>query len=445
MPASKHSDRALRGSPACKAILIAVQLPETTEADLRRSLSEIAEFLLGLGIIVKSEVVQKRSVRSSPTYLGDGKLRELAALTGGTGEVPRGPETRRADRAPPRSAEELIVVADDELLPGQLRNLEAAMGVEVLDRPGVILRVFESRARTREAKLEIELARLKYELPRIRDDHSLGDREGGGGRASRGHTNVELAKRRARDRIAAVRRELDLLETSTEQRGRTRAESFRVALVGYTNAGKSSVMRQVTGGDVLVDDKLFATLATTVRQLSPPTSPAILVADTVGFIDRLPHALLASFHSTLHEAHEAWLLLHVVDAADPAFRAQIRVTTQVLSDIGAAETPRLLLLNKVDRLSREERDALGSEYPEALLMSGLDRRDGDVLRHRVEVFFAQHLVEQTVSIPHHRHGVLAELRERLRVVKEEYRDTLCVTVRATPEVLSQLATRLSGG
>ncbi|XXX78884.1 GTPase HflX [Sorangium sp. So ce134] len=445
MPASKRSDSERRNSPVRKAIVIAAQLPEAAEADVHRSLSELKQLLLGLDIAVVAEVVQKRSVRSSPTYLGEGKLRELAALTGGTGEVPRGPDARRADRAAPQRTEDLVVVADDELSPGQARNLQAALGVDVLDRTAVILRVFESRARTREARLEIELARLEIELPRIRDDHALGDREGGGGRASRGHTNVELAKQRARDRMAAARRELEQLKANAAQRRLARADSFRVALVGYTNAGKSSIMRQLTGSEVLVEDKLFATLGTTVRPLAPPATPAVLVADTVGFIHRLPHALVASFHATLSEAREAWLLLHVVDAADPAFRAQIRVTEQVLADIGAADTPALLLLNKADRLGREERDALAVEHPGALLMSALDRRDGDALRARIDAFFAQHLVERTVSIPYDRQGVLAELRDRLQVVREEYGDELSVTVRGTPEALGKLAARLSSG
>ncbi|WP_437782410.1 GTPase HflX [Sorangium sp. So ce1097] len=445
MPAPKRSQSERRNPAVCKAIVIAVQPPEAAEADVHRSLSELKQLLLGLDIAVVAEVVQKRSVRSSPAYLGEGKLRELAALTGGTGEIPRGPDARRADRAAREQAEPLVVVADDELSPGQLRNLQGALGVEVLDRTAVILRVFASRARTREARLEIELARLEYELPRIRDDHTLGDREGGGGRASRGHTNVELAKQRIRDRMAAVRRELEQLEASAAQRRLSRADTFRVALVGYTNAGKSSIMRQLTGSEVLVEDRLFATLGTTVRPLAPPATPAVLVADTVGFIHRLPHALVASFRSTLTEAREAWLLLHVVDAADPAFRAQIRVTEQVLADIGAAETEALLVLNKADRLGREERDALAREHPGALLMSALDRRDGDALRARIDAFFAQHLVEQTVSVPYARRGVLAELRDRLQVVREEYGEEISVTVRGTPEALGKLAARLAGG
>lgn len=425
--------------PVREAIIIAVVLPETEEVEARRSSQELEHLLAGLGIRVVAEVTQRRRVRSSPSYLGEGKLRELAALTGGPGEIARGP----APNHPRGVRDDLVVVADDELGPGQLRNLRAALGVEVLDRTAVILRVFEARAQSREAKLEVELARLEYELPRIRDDHSLGDREGGGGRAARGHSNVELAKQRARDRMATARRELEELAASAEHRLRARAESLRVALVGYTNAGKSSIMRQLTGSDVLVEDRLFATLGTTVRRLSPPTTPPVLVADTVGFIHRLPHALVASFRSTLGEAREAGLLLHVIDGSDAALRSQLAVTEQVLADIGAAKTPAWLLLNKVDRLGPDDRAALAAEYPEAILMSALDPGDGVALRERIQAFFGQRLIERRFSIPYQRQGALAELRDRLEVVEEEYAEAISVTVRGTREALDKLDARLS--
>lgn len=433
MPASKHRERDTRSqSRAVGAILIAVQSPETSDLDQQRSLAELEHLVRGLGYSVHASFVQKRPTRSAPTYVGEGKLRELAALTGGLGEVPRGPAVARAHR------DDLVVVADDELGPGQLRNLEAALGVEILDRPAVILRVFEARAQTREAKLEVELARLAYELPRIRDDHSLGDREGGGGRASRGHSNVELAKQRARERIATLRGELARVVDSAERRRRARGERFRVALVGYTNAGKSSLMRSLTGSDVLVEDKLFATLGTTVRPIVPALAPPVLVIDTVGFLDRLPHALVASFRSTLAEARDAQLLLHVVDAADPAFRRQAQVTEQVLADIGAAATPTWLVLNKVDRLAPDARAALALELPHAIQLSARDPRDGSVLRDRIAAFFADQLVEATLSIPYARQGAFAALRDRIHVVHEHYADAIEVTVRAPPDVLHEL-------
>lgn len=419
-----------------RAILVAVQNRDVDEADGRRSLAELEQLLDGLGFVVDATIVQRRSGPSSRSYLGEGKLREVAALTGGSGEIPRGP------KAPPvELAEDLVVVADDELGPGQLRNLVAALGVEVLDRTAVILRVFEQRARTKEAKLEIEVARLEYELPRIRDDLTLGDREGGGGRASRGHSNVELSKRRARERIAAAKRELERLSATADLLRKGRADTFSVSLVGYTNAGKSSIMRLLTGSDVFVEDKLFATLDTTVRQLQPPSTPPIVVADTVGFIDRLPHVLVASFRSTLSEARDARLLLHVVDATDPAFRTHMRVTERLLAEIGAKDVPVQVVLNKADGLQAEERSQLAREYPEALLLCALDPEDGVTLRARIEEFFAEQMEERTFAVPYHAQGLLAEFRDRLQVVHEEYGEDLTISVRGTKDVLDRLAAR----
>lgn len=365
------------------AVLVSVQAPDRSDAAVERSLSELEQLLRGLGIRADARIVQKRP-HPLPTYVGEGKLRELAALTGGSGEVARIPKPGAT-----RAEAHRLVVVDDELSPAQQRNLELATGAEVLDRTAVILRVFERRAKTPEAKLQIEIARITYELPRIREDVSLGDREGGGGRASRGNSNVALAKQRARARLAELRRRLETLEEQAAVRRRRRASANRVALVGYTNAGKSSLMRALTGSDVLVEDKLFATLDTTVRALAPPTSPPILVADTVGFIDRIPHALLASFNSTLHEVHDASLLLFVVDAADSEWPRQLEVVRRTVEEIGGGELPRLVVLNKIDRVSAEGRRVLAAENPDAIQISALSAHDTAMLRRRlVECFRA---------------------------------------------------------
>ncbi|AUX43348.1 GTP-binding protein [Sorangium cellulosum] len=443
MSVSRHPEHEHPSVQGRKAIVVAVQVPEVSERELERSIAELTQLLHGLGIAAAATVTQKRPSRSASTYLGEGKLREIAALTGGPGEVPRGPAPPRRSTSPGAFAGADLVVVDDELSPGQQRNLEIATGVEVLDRAAVILRVFERRARTREARLEVELARLQYELPRVRDDHALGDREGGGGRASRGHTNVELAKQRLRDRIAAARRELGRAHTGAATKRRRRAETFRVALIGYTNAGKSAVMRRLTGSEVLVEDKLFATLETTVRPLSPGSTPPILLADTVGFIRRLPHALVASFRSTLDEAHEAWLLLHVVDASDPDFREHIRVTREVVAEIGASETPAWLLLNKIDRLDAAERAALASELPHGIQLCAHSGEDGERLRDRVVSFFDRMLVTESFEVPYKAQGVLADARKDVRVVSEEYGETRLVTVQGTPEILGRLRKRLA--
>jgi GTPase len=437
MSKPKRSHPESRRSSVSEALLLSVRTPNDDASFAERSLAELELLLHGLGITVRDRVVQRRDTRDAPAYVGEGKLRELALITGGPGEATRGPALPR-----PSSGRPVLVVVDDELTPGQQRHLERALGVEVLDRTAVILRVFESRARTREAKLEVELARLEYELPRVRDDASLGDREGGGGRAGRGHSNVELAKQRARDRIASVRRELEQVASTADRRREGRAGAFRVALVGYTNAGKSSVMRRLTGSDVYVEDKLFATLGTTARALLPPATPPIIAVDTVGFLHRLPHALMASFRSTLAEANEAWLLLHVVDASDPAFRMHLDVTGQALGEVGARSVPALLLLNKADRLEAHEREALQREFPEALVMSAFDAGDLGRLRARVDAFFAGFLVERTLTFPYALQGVFAEAREQLQVVTEDYGEAVTVTVRATPEVLDRLEAKL---
>jgi GTPase len=430
-----HSARSNRERPLLKAqeaVLIAVQRPDGSDCETQRSLDELSHLVSRFGVRVIASVVQKRD-RVAPSYLGEGKLREVAALTGGSGEISRGPEAHKSNQ-PART--DLVVVADDELGAGQVRQLETALDVTVLDRTNVILHVFELGARTREAKLEIELARLHYELPRIRDDRSLGDREGGGGRAARGHTNVELAKQRARERMAAIRRELEHARRKMDRQREARSDVQRVALVGYTNAGKSSVMRLLTGSDVLVEDRLFATLGTTVRPLAPPTGSPVLVADTVGFIERLPHALLASFQATLAEASDCDLLLHVVDASDSAFRSQLRLTEQVLREVGVDRAPTWLVLNKIDRLPAADRETLAREFPNALQTCALRSDSGEDLRRRITSFFDQALDEATFHIPYTKQGLLAMLRSRAQILHEDYGESIIVTLRGSPGALA---------
>ena len=429
----------LRHKAPRHAVLVSVQCPNRSDAAAERSLNELEQLLRGLGIRVHARLVQKRQ-HPTATYVGEGKLRELAGLTGGSGKVSRVPIP---SGSAPRAGAIGLVVVDDELSPGQQRGLEQATAAEVLDRTAVILRVFERRARTREAMLEVELARLTYELPRIREDVSLGDREGGGGRASRGNTNVALAKQRTRNRIAELRRELAGLQDGAAVRRQRRASAQRVALVGYTNAGKSSLMRALTGSDVLVEDKLFATLDTTVRTLVPPTSPPILIADTVGFIERLPHPLLASFNSTLDEVHEASLLLFVVDAADSESRRQLEVTRQTVKEIGAGSLPHLVVLNKIDRVSEDVRRALRDELPEAIQLSAFSSGDVAALRQRLIDSFDMGLETATFEVSYDRQSLFAELRDQVRVLAESYGESLTVTVRAAPALVERLRRRLA--
>lgn len=420
------------------AVLVSVQFPDRSDTAVERSLKELEQLLRGLCVRVHFRLVQKRR-HPTPTYLGGGKLRELAGLTGGSGDVSRVPTP---DGSAARTTPTPLVVVDGELSPGQQRQLEQATAAEVLDRTAVILRVFEERARTRQAMLEVELARLIYELPRIRENVSLGDREGGGGRASRGNTNVALAKQRSRSRIAELRRELAALRTGATVRRQRRALARRVVIVGYTNAGKSSLMRALTGSDVLVEDQLFATLDTTVRTLAPPTSPPILIADTVGFIERLPHPLLASFNSTLEEVHEASLLVFVADATDSDHRRQLEITQRTVKEIGADALPQLVVLNKIDRVSEDARRALREELPQAIQVSAFSRRDVATLRTRLIDSCDLELETATFTVTHEQQPRLAELHGHVRVLAESYADeSVNVTIRAAPAVVDGLRMR----
>ncbi len=225
----------------------------------------------------------------------------------------------------------------------------------MLDRTGVIVEIFHRHANTREARLQVEMARLKYVAPRMRESAAGGGRQQGPGA---GESALDLDRRKIRDRLAELKDQLDAVQRDGDQRRSARRDQLRVALVGYTNAGKSSLMRALTGSQVLVEDKLFATLDTTVRTLQPETRPRVLVSDTVGFIKQLPHDLVASFRSTLAEALEASLLLFVVDASDPTYEAQLEVSRSVLREIGADAVPSRLVLNKLDRVDAAGRAAL---------------------------------------------------------------------------------------
>jgi GTPase len=243
------------------------------------------------------------------------------------------PQIETDPEAPPRPE---FVIVDHEISPSQARNLERATGAQVLDRTGVIMEIFHRHAHSREAKLQVEIARLKYVSPRLRESLAGGERQQGPGA---GETDLNLDRRKIRDRLSELKEQLEDIQRDNDKRRSARRDQLRVALVGYTNAGKSSLMRALTGSEVLIADTLFATLDTTVRALKPETKPRVLVSDTVGFIKKLPHDLVASFRSTLAEALETSLLLFVVDASDPTYESQLEVSRNVLREIGAEIVP----------------------------------------------------------------------------------------------------------
>jgi GTP-binding protein HflX len=427
------------------AVVVAVQLPGVTDGELASSIAELERLAKTLGLDPVARITQRRGRLAPGVVLGDGKLKELAEWTGGTGVVPtyEKPGTRKSEGTPAASdddddedeeepyddeapkekptAKAKVVLVDHDLAPTQQRNLERATGVDVLDRTSVILEIFHRHAKTREARLQVEIARLKYLAPRLRESSGGGDRvRGGVGGKGAGESSLELDRRRIRDRIAELRDELSQIEGGAKTRRQRRSDLPTVALVGYTNAGKSSLMRSLTSTDVYIADKLFATLDTTVRRLVPPTEPPILITDTVGFIKKLPHDLVASFRSTLDEAGDADLLLHVVDAADAALADHIAVTREVLAEIGADEVPTWLVLNKIDRVDERGRYLLSERYPGALQLSAKDRRDVSELRDQLITRFAGALEEAELVVPWAAQRVVHQIHESATVLAEEH-------------------------
>jgi GTP-binding protein HflX len=448
--------------PIPLAILVGIQTPDVDDVAREASLEELGRLVKTLGYEVVGTVSQKRDGTGAGSLLGSGKLAELAALTGGTGVVgsmapsPKSKARQRfegiaapVEPAEPDSAgpglgatrKPEFVIVDHELSPSQIRNLERATGAQVLDRTGVIVEIFHRHANTREAKLQVEMARLKYVAPRMRESSAGGGRQQGPGA---GESTLDLDRRKIRDRLSELKDQLEAVQRDSDQRRSARRDQLRVALVGYTNAGKSSLMRALTGSQVLVEDKLFATLDTTVRTLQPETRPRVLVSDTVGFIKQLPHDLVASFRSTLAEALEASLLLFVVDASDPTYEAQLEVSRDVLREIGADVVPSRLVLNKLDRVDAAGRAALMERHPDAILLSAHAPEDVSALRDTIIAFFEAAMVEDVLVLPYAKQGLIGEVYESARVLSETYDEAgRVLKVRGLPGAIKRLRRSLA--
>jgi GTP-binding protein HflX len=443
--------------PVPRAILVGLQLPDVDDAAHAASLDELGHLVKTLGYEVTGTLSQRREGIGGATVLGKGRLEDLAAITGGTGVVASMAPTHKskarerfhtADTAasepfpvPDAPAKPDFVIVDHEISPSQIRNLEQATGAKVLDRTGVIMEIFNRHAHSREAKLQVEIARLKYIAPRLRESLSGGERQQGAGS---GESDLDLERRAIRDRLAELKDQLEAIQRESDQRRSARHDQFRVALVGYTNAGKSSLMRALTGSEVLVANQLFATLDTTVRALQPEASPRVLVADTVGFIKKLPHDLVASFRSTLAEALEASLLLYVVDASDPTYESQLDVTREVLREIGADSVPSRLVLNKIDRVNEDDRAALRAKHPEAILLSATQPEDVAALRETIIAFFEASMIDDQLVLPYAKQGLLNTIYETTRVLSQDYDAAgRIMNVRGLPAAIARLRRALA--
>jgi len=409
-----------------RALLLVVQTPDLqTDASLADSLQELRELAVTAGCVVVDEMVQARGRIHAGTYLTTGKLeeaRERVLLCGVE-----------------------VVIFDNDLSPSQSQKVEQALKVLVLDRTQLILEIFRGGARTHEARAQVELAQLEYMLPRLVGMWAHLDRERGGiaGSKGAGEKQIDIDRSLIRHRIARLKKELRQLAQERDTQKKTRANCFRVSLVGYTNAGKSTLMNRLTDAGVAVEDKLFATLDSTTRILLKDRQPRILLSDTVGFIRRLPHQLVASFRSTLEVAQDADLLLHVVDVSHPAHEEHIRTTEQALAEIGAEAVPRILVFNKRDRLRDKMALTLARHAHRDATFMAAPTDDMEPLRARIVEFFDQSMVTTPLRLEYAHSRELASIYKWSRVDAVSYeQDGIHLTITSTPANLRRIQLKM---
>ena len=387
-------------------------------------LQELKALAASAGAEVVGEVLQRRNRPDPATFLGRGKVEELRMEVAATGAE--------------------IVVFDNDLSPAQGKKLEDALGVRVLDRSELILDIFAERARTREAKLQVELAQLQYLLPRLRRMWThLSRIRGGIGLRGPGETQLEVDRRTIRDRIATLKEKLGDIEKRRELQRRGRTDAWSVALVGYTNVGKSTIMNRLAGEQLRAENRLFATLDATTRRVTLQGGEELLLTDTVGFIRDLPHHLIASFRATLEEVVHADLLLHVVDVADPRHPDQMRVVESVLRELGVVETPILHVFNKLDLVPASERAAvrarLLADDPDAVVASAVEARGLVALEEALAEFVRRTTRRVIVTLPLGASRALARLYEMGEVLSRRFTEAgIEVEMRARPEVVERL-------
>jgi GTP-binding protein HflX len=392
-----------------RAFLVNVSLPgrRPTGSD---PLDELRGLATTAGAVVVGEMVQRRNDVIPATYIGKGKLNELH------------------DRVSASDVD--VVIFDNDLSPGQVRNLEKATNVKVIDRSELILDIFATRARSVEARLQVELAQLEYSLPRLKRMWTHLSRYSGGiGLRGPGETQLEEDRRLVKHRIRDLRQRLNHVEARKQREVRTRSDEYTVSLVGYTNAGKSTLMNALTGAGVYVEDKLFSTLDTRTRQWPIKEWGRILLSDTVGFIRDLPHHLVASFKATLEEARQSRLLLHVVDASNPAADEQIKAVNQILEELGCGDRRKLLVLNKVDRVAdRSYVDVLLKQHPRAVVISAATGAGLDALRDAVIEALSSDFADAEIETSVGNGRVLSYLAAHAEVYRQQFKDEL-VTIR----------------
>jgi len=404
---------------------------EGTITDAENSLAELAELAKTAGSQVLEGLIQRRGRPDPSTYIGRGKVEELRSVVVGTG----------AD----------TVVCDGELSPSQLRTLEDRIKVKVIDRTALILDIFAQHAKSKEGKAQVELAQLQYLVPRLRGwgeamSRQAGGRVGsqGGGIGARGpgETKLETDRRRIRTRISRLKREIAGMRTVRDTKRAVRVQQAvpAVAIAGYTNAGKSSLLNRLTGAGVLVEDALFATLDPATRRTRTADGRVYTLSDTVGFVRHLPHQLVEAFRSTLEEVAQADLIVHVVDGAHVDPREQVRAVREVLAEVGAEKVPELLVVNKIDITDEETQLRLKRLWPDAVFVSARTGRGLDALREAIELRLPRPAVVLDVVIPYQRGDLVARVHERGEILASEHTDRgTALRVRVDEMLAAELA------
>ena len=416
-------------TPPERAYLVGVELPRS-RLDGEDSLDELASLVEAAGGIVAGRSVQARRTRDPNSYVGKGKA----------GEIGREVSRLRAD----------IVVCDDELKPAQQRALEEVTGVAVVDRSAVILDIFARHARSREGRIQVELAQLEYRLPRLTGRGKEMSRLGGGiGTRGPGESKLESDRQIIRKRIQDLRKQLDEVARQRERARGARASEgmFLAAIVGYTNAGKSTLMNALAGADVLVADQPFATLDPTTRRGVLPGGATILLSDTVGFVNKLPPTLVAAFRATLEELADADLLVHVVDMTHSNVHEHMRVVDETLTSLKLADRPRLVVFNKVDQLRGEEgaalREALAAEFPAAVFASALNGEGLDLLRAQLAKAAAAGWKRVRKTLPYHAGALVQQIRTRGSLKSVDYGEAgIRIEADVPPELAAEIETAI---
>lgn len=395
------------GVQAPRAFLVGFEFSDGRGGGEEVLLGELSELVSNLGIVRAGAEVAKIRAYNPALVAGEGKCAEIIAAA----------ESARAD----------AIIFDDELTPAQQRNWEEKSGMDIVTRQEVILDIFAARARTREARLQVELARLEYSLPRLRKAWSHLDRQRGGGVTQRGggESQLELDRRGVRGRIARLKEELSRVRTvrATQRKRREREPLPAAAVVGYTNAGKSSLINRLAGSSLLSEDKLFATLDPTTRRLDLPGGAPLLLTDTVGFVRKLPHRFVEAFKATLEEAVLSDFLVHVIDVSSPDAPEHARTTLGVLKELGADEKRTLTVFNKIDVAPDGAwRYALSLDFPDAVEVSARTGRGMEALLARLEEAAGEASVFMRLLIPHSRYEELALLHSRASVASQKYAD-----------------------